>query len=97
MPVTKVATCSYCGTRAALVLAGRDRHELSCQNCGAPLHDLKQMPRSEGRKAPKSASRYGGHDGKEMPRRKPEKRKRRKGFGARVFEELWDVIEDVID
>ncbi len=41
---TKIATCTYCGTRAALVLAGTVRHELACSNCGAPLHDLKMLP-----------------------------------------------------
>ena len=39
----KIATCCYCGTRAALVLTGRDRHELACSSCGAPLHDLKML------------------------------------------------------
>ncbi len=37
---TKVATCCYCGTRAALVLRGKQRHELSCASCGAPLHNM---------------------------------------------------------
>mgnify|MGYP001627923398 FL=1 len=41
---TKIATCCYCGTRAALVLTGETRHELSCSSCGAPLHDMKLMP-----------------------------------------------------
>lgn len=40
---TKIATCCYCGTRAALVLRGRERHELSCAACGAPLHDMKML------------------------------------------------------
>ncbi|MCM2560654.1 hypothetical protein M8756_03710 [Lutimaribacter sp. EGI FJ00015] len=40
---TKIATCSYCGTRAALVL-DQGRHELVCGTCGAPLHDMKPMP-----------------------------------------------------
>ncbi len=40
---TKIATCCFCGTRAALVLTGRDRHELSCSACGAPLHNLKML------------------------------------------------------
>ena len=41
---TKIATCNYCGTRAALVLGGETRHELVCSGCGAPLHDLKAIP-----------------------------------------------------
>ncbi|XOY55465.1 MAG: hypothetical protein ACMUJK_11980 [Rhodobacterales bacterium] len=44
MAGTKIATCCYCGTRAALVLRGHDRHELSCSNCGAPLHVMKMLP-----------------------------------------------------
>lgn len=42
---TKIATCCYCGKRAALVLTGTVRHELACSACGAPLHDLKGIPR----------------------------------------------------
>lgn len=44
MPGSKIATCCYCGTRAALVLDGTARHELRCGTCGAPLHDLKAIP-----------------------------------------------------
>lgn len=40
----KIATCCYCGTRAALVLRGAGRHELSCAACGAPLHEMKAIP-----------------------------------------------------
>ncbi|MFP4043086.1 MAG: hypothetical protein ACLFTP_00725 [Rhodosalinus sp.] len=39
---TKIATCTYCGTRAALQF-DRGRHELVCTACGAPLHDLKML------------------------------------------------------
>ncbi len=49
---TKIATCCYCGTRAALVLTGELRHELACRACGAPLHDLKRLP--EGRVDPEA-------------------------------------------
>jgi len=41
----KIVTCCYCGTRAALVLTGKTRHELACSSCGAPLHDLKMLPK----------------------------------------------------
>jgi hypothetical protein len=44
---TKIATCSYCGTRSALVL-DQGRHELVCPACGAPLHEIKAMPVKEG-------------------------------------------------
>ena len=38
----KIATCCYCGARAALRL-DRARHELACANCGAPLHEMKAL------------------------------------------------------
>jgi len=44
MVAQKIATCCYCGTKAALILRGKDSHELSCGSCGAPLHDLKRLP-----------------------------------------------------
>ncbi|MFX0545582.1 hypothetical protein ACEWPL_008560 [Roseovarius sp. S1116L3] len=59
----KIATCCYCGTRAALVLRGEGRHELSCAACGAPLHEMKAMPCN-------APSRNGAQP-KPAPRRKP--------------------------
>lgn len=55
-PTSKIATCCYCGTRAALVLRGEARHELACANCGAPLHDLKHLPVHP---RPEAAPHYG--------------------------------------
>ena len=42
----RIATCCYCGTRAALVLKDLPggRHELGCAACGAPLHEMKSIP-----------------------------------------------------
>lgn len=95
---SKIATCCYCGTRAALVLRGKDRKELSCASCGAPLHDLKNLPTKGGKpkptkpaKRPKAAK----HDRPKKQKRKPEKR--RKGLLAKVFDEAWDVIDDIFD
>ena len=39
----KIATCCYCGTRAALQLRGDVQHELACASCGAPLHNLADV------------------------------------------------------
>ena len=100
---TKIATCCYCGTRAALVL-GRDRHELVCSSCGAPLHELKRLPRehpgkselvrpSAVRKSSKPAKRSKAK--KHNPYRKSYKR--RKGFMHHLLEEAFDVIEDIFD
>ena len=105
---TKIATCCYCGTRAALVLRGDTRHELSCSSCGAPLHDMKMLradvaqkqPPTQHRpvKQPKSATgapfaAWDRDDGASK-RRKP---KKRKTLARRFFEEAIDVIEDIFD
>lgn len=126
--LTKIATCCYCGTRAALVLSGQERHELACSKCGAPLHEMKMLRRDHvaSDKVPgpiRSAKPSKRRDGTNAVRRSvprhedldpgpvsgPNKRakpcksrkrnapKRRKGFMARVFEEAFDVIEDIFD
>lgn len=83
----KIATCCYCGARAALVL-GRDRHELACSGCGAPLRALKSVPAAaakvpEARRAPKLTKRR--------------KKTKRKDLKTRLFEKAWDLIEDALD
>jgi hypothetical protein len=40
---TKIATCSYCGTRTAFVLAGQTAHKLTCSACGAPLDQMEMV------------------------------------------------------
>ncbi|ARE84120.1 hypothetical protein ROSMUCSMR3_02651 [Roseovarius mucosus] len=96
----KIATCSYCGTRAVLVL-DRARHELACSSCGAPLHEMKAMPtretgavRPKARPMPLPRQDYGPERQVPPPARKV---KRRKGFGRRMLEEIWDTVEDIFD
>lgn len=89
---TKVATCCYCGTRAALVLKGRERHELACTSCGAPLHDLKMLPKA--RKGDRELVRPLKPT---VAKKKPKKTKKRKSLFKTVFEEAFDVIEDIFD
>ena len=105
----KIATCCYCGTRAALVL-DKARHELTCGSCGAPLHNLKQLKsgsvdakaHSAPRKGKKGKTRHEGWAGtplasldrKGMPERR---HKKRKSLTKRFFEEAFDVIEDIFD
>ena len=108
---TKVATCSYCGTRAALVL-DQGRHELVCKACGAPLHELKALPVKEGRPregrphAPARPShrapdgergRKPGRDRPKHDRKAHKKRKKRKSLTKKLFEEAFDLIEDIFD
>jgi len=94
---TKIATCCYCGTRAALTLSGTGRRELACSSCGAPLHDLK------GFKAQISPDAVRARRPKTPPpdwlKPKPGRRtrKRRKPLGRRLLSEAFDLIEDILD
>jgi len=97
----KIATCCYCGTRAALVLKGETRHELACSSCGAPLHNLKSLPMQKQRVerevayAPRPAKSKSRRDKSyEKPRKKLKKKKK---FAKKFFEEAFDIIEDIFD
>ncbi len=93
----KIVTCCYCGARAAMVLKGKVRHELACSSCGAPLHDLKMLPRDRKGDAElvrPSPVRNRAQVEKPQKRKKP---KRRKGLFKKVFEEAFDVLEDIFD
>lgn len=108
---TKIATCCYCGTRAALVLTGKTRHELSCQGCGAPLHDLKMMPAPRADVPQQAAICTKGKTPKrkgvtpnplwEIKRETGDRRKKRKKPKKRgiswFLDEAFDVIEDIFD
>ena len=99
---TKVATCCYCGTRAALVL-DVGRHELVCSGCGAPLHNLKALP------VPAETAQARAPAHARLPQRRPEaeayrrpekplkKQKPRKSKARRLFSEAWDLLEDIFD
>ena len=107
---TKIATCCYCGTRAALVFNGKNRHELSCSSCGAPLHDMKML-RADAVQTPgatpvgqanRPVSRQQAVESPSGWSRKSErfgkkKKKKRKTLAKRFFEEAFDVIEDIFD
>ncbi|OAN78250.1 hypothetical protein A8B82_10970 [Sulfitobacter sp. EhC04] len=99
---TKIATCCYCGTRAALTL-DRGRHELSCARCAAPLHDLKALPVADVRPKPAVSHLPGlrqfpvARKAAEKASRKPRKVKPRKSLFRRMAEEAFDVVEDIFD
>ena len=99
MPTQKIATCVYCGTRAALVLKGKTRHELSCSSCGAPLHDLKMLRRDHEedhhRVAPSRVR--GTYDPVHHSHKPKRKNKKKKSFKRKFFEEAFDLIEDIFD
>lgn len=89
---TRIATCCYCGARAALVLKGTARHELSCASCGAPLRRLKHMPKRPARPNPPAQRPAKPAARPEKPRRKP-----RKTWARWALKEAWDAIEDIFD
>ncbi|NSX56555.1 hypothetical protein [Parasulfitobacter algicola] len=97
MPTTKVAKCCYCGTKAALVLSGRHRHELACSACGAPLHDLKIMPKNHGGKSTKAYGTPRNRKYTEPAERPQRRRRKKKGLAHRFFEEAFDLVEDIFD
>ena len=103
MPATKIATCCYCGTRAALVLTGRNRHELACSSCGAPLHDLKMLPKrgsDEARSEPHVARPGVSSHKRAMSKsgdKKRKKKKKSKGFARFAMEEIFDIVDDIFD
>ena len=107
----KIATCCYCGTRAVLTL-DKGRHELACSACGAPLHNMKFMPKRQkskgkNRSSPIHAampfSTMAPRD-RQMAYRQTwqddprrKRKKKRRPFMRRMLEELWDEIEDIFD
>lgn len=79
------------------MLSGRNRHELACSNCGAPLHDLKMLPKSK--KGDRELVRPSHIRTKSAPPPKPKKKKykKKKSRWADMFEDAFDIIEDIFD
>lgn len=97
---TKIATCCYCGTRAALVMKASGRHELACSKCGAPLHNLKMLPRdrSGDREVVRPSPVRRHADQKNKPFKPIKKKyKRKKSRWGDFFEDAFDIIEDIFD
>ena len=101
MPTTKIATCCYCGSHAALSLAGGQRHELACATCGAPVSRLKQLPLQQAAPRPVAAAparpRTSAAMADPRARKAPKKRKKSKSFARKAWGEIWDVVEDIFD
>ncbi len=103
MPAIKVATCCYCGAKAALVLAGETRHELVCGSCGAPLRQMKMLrkdpvpvtapaatpTRPEPKKPVQKRDKY--------TRNRPKKKSKFSKLRREFLEEVWDFVEDIFD
>ena len=95
MPHHKIATCCYCGTRAALVLRGRERHELSCASCGAPLHEMKMLRADhveDSHRVDPSRLR-----GTAKPKRSKHKKSKKKSGLLDVLDDAFDLLDDIFD
>jgi hypothetical protein len=94
--ITKIATCCYCGARSTLVL-DRERRELACPSCAAPLHNLKQVKvdRKPAKPSPKPAkAKYEAKSDKRPKYDKPKKKhKKRKPLWYKALEEVIDLID----
>lgn len=96
----KIATCCYCGSRAALVLTGETRHELACATCGAPLHEMKML-RSDARGErelvhPSAIRSYPKRSkGHRAPKKSYNSSKR--SAKSRFKSAFWDMAEDVFE
>ena len=89
----KIATCCYCGTRAALVLRGDAWQKLPCAACAAPLYNLKSLPVEKVQRTPQSPALPLA-----KPARPPKARhKKRKSLSRRVVSEVIDLIDDILD
>ena len=101
MPInTKIATCSFCGRRQTMQFTARGGHELACGACGAPLHEMKWLKPPEAR-APtvkRSAERPAPH-GYGLPARPltARRKKKRRSVWKDVFEEAFELIEEIFD
>ena len=96
----KIATCCYCGSRAALVLNGKDRHELACANCGAPLHEMKMLrtdAHGDRELVHPSPIRSSKKPSKKHRALKSKPRKGKKSLKRRFKSSIWDIAEDVFE
>ena len=104
----KIATCNYCGTRAALVMDG-GRHELVCSGCGAPLHDIKRVPKHRidadahrDRTPRRPKARKSEPDAVALIERLLDagtrhSRRRKKPKRGRVLRKAFDLLDDIFD
>lgn len=100
MDQPKIATCCYCGTKAALTLGRKDRVELVCRACGAPISVLKPLKASPPPKPTpqRSPARERETFAAAPPRKRRKKSEKRRRGGLRAtIEELIDELDDVFD
>ena len=81
-------------------MGGKTRHELACSKCGAPLHDLKMLPRDKtgDRELVRTSPVRRKAAKKPKPSRSFKKKpKRKKSRWGDLFEDAFDIIEEIFD
>lgn len=107
MDQPKIATCCYCGTRAALTFGRTGRVELACRACGAPISVLKPLrptspppPTPTPRKPPAKPTPATATAPRPRKKKKTSQKRRRGGLRAtvsRLIDDLDDLLDDVLD
>ena len=77
------------------MLAGKERHELACSNCGAPLHNLKMLPKQ--RYGDRETVRPSAVRNTSRPKPSKKKAKRRKSRWGDLLGDVFDIVEDILD
>ena len=77
------------------MLTGLNRHELACSSCGAPLHDLKMLPKKK--TGDRELVRPSAIRQPDRPKPAKKKYKKRKSRWKDLFEDAFDIIEDIFD
>ncbi|WP_366522977.1 hypothetical protein [uncultured Tateyamaria sp.] len=78
------------------MLRGRDRHELACSTCGAPLHDLKMLPKKK-QAGDRDLVRPSAIQSPRQPKSARKKFQKRTSRWKDMFEDAFDIIEDIFD
>lgn len=97
--LTKIATCSFCGSRSLLKLRELDRHhELTCASCAAPLHFMKPLKVAVPEEIERSRRiKYVPLAQQSKQRKKYKKPSKFKRLFNDIIDELWDELEDIFD
>ncbi|MEM9968810.1 MAG: hypothetical protein AAF755_12015 [Pseudomonadota bacterium] len=99
---TKIATCCHCGSTTTLQV-DKGLHALSCASCGAPLRNLKMLPKSKRKSKHAVSHQFPGtyksvaEHSLEPKRAKPRKRKTRSKWFKSIASDVFDLVEDIFD
>lgn len=93
---TKIATCCYCSSKTVLRL-DKERHELTCASCAAPLRNLKMMPKPVKKSPAISHQKQVRAPVKPVKTATPKPKKRKRVSWKKRAEWLRDFAEDAFD